>query len=207
MLFLLSGASASGKKTIARALGERLPNLQGYHENDLRHQWPEFASEQLTPWIDFALELESEGNDLVLGTQSPLGRVLAHPRSTELEGIAGCVLDCHDYVRLRRLERREVDPRWPIGQDHFCWAVFHRMHALDPQWEQRICRESQTEERQEHWEWARWTEWTAEDPRWDVYLLDTTNLPLEEAITTVAEWVESARSNGMALMRDNEWWR
>ena len=34
MLYLISGAAASGKKTIAMAVAQRLPNLSVHHDNE-----------------------------------------------------------------------------------------------------------------------------------------------------------------------------
>jgi hypothetical protein len=44
MLFLLSGAAASGKKTVARELITRVANLAARHENEI-------PSSGQSPWI------------------------------------------------------------------------------------------------------------------------------------------------------------
>ena len=92
-------------------------------------------------WIERAIECEREGKDLLLPAQSPLGEVLASPRAIELSAIAACVLDCHDQERTTRYAQRPFDPRWPMGMDMLCWAAFHRMHAVNPQFEQRVLRD------------------------------------------------------------------
>ena len=202
MLYLISGAAASGKKTIARAVAQRLPNLTGHHDNERASLTGEERITNLEGWVEDALGLERDGIDLVLASQSPLGEVLASPRAIELEGIAPCLLDCHDFVRMDRWIERGVHPDWPIGMDHFCWAVFHRLHARDPQYEQRVMLDREVDGPV----WSRWTDWEHDDPRWDVFIHDTTDEQLETTVGTVARWIDSIRADGASLKKEDEWW-
>ncbi len=203
MLFLISGAAASGKKSVARAVAERLPRLEAHHDNERPAQTGDERLSHLELWVEDALRLEGEGADLVLAAQSPLGELLASPRAIELEGIAACLLDCHDYVRLDRWVERGVHPDWPVGQDHFFWAVFHRMHARDPQWEQHVLlqRESRGSV------WSRWTAWQRDDPRWNVLVHDSSDEDMETTTRVISEWIQSVRENGHPLERRSEWWK
>ena len=202
MFFLLSGSSASGKKTIAREVAKRLPNLEGYHDNRFAGDWGLDRLANLDRWVEMAIRLEDDGVDLVIGGQSPLGELLASPRAIELEGIAPCLLDCHDFVRWERILELGIDPDWPIGMDTFCWAVFHRMHARDPQWEQHVC----TDREHEPSIWSRWLDWSKDDPRWNVFIHDSTEEDLETTIQRVVKWIESVRGDRAPLMREDEWW-
>lgn len=203
MLFVISGAVAAGKSTIAKAAAERAQDLVLLEEDKLPASTGEERLNNLAYWIEEALSIEHGGGDAIFGTQSPLGEVLASPRAVELEGIAPCLLDVHDFVRLDRWVERGVHPDWPVGMDHFCWAAFHRLHARDPRFEQRVM----LDRADENSVWDRWTGWTADDPRWDVFILDTTDIGLESVVRRVMEWIERVRAEGPPLMRSREWWR
>jgi hypothetical protein len=92
MLYLLSGAAASGKKTVARHLTARLTNPVAHHENEIPATTSHGRMANMEQWIEQALALEADGVDLLLLAASPLGEVLASPRAPELAGIAACLL-------------------------------------------------------------------------------------------------------------------
>lgn len=202
MLYLMSGAAASGKSTISRAVAERVPNLVSFEEAQRQVATTEDRLTNLDLWIGDVLEMESRGQDVIFGSQSPLGEVLASPRAIELEGIAPCLLDVHDFARIERWEGRGVDPAWPMTMDHFCWAAFHRLHARDPRYEQRVI----TTRELPGFEWSRWTGWNSADPRWDVSIHDSTGEDLERTTGTIVRWVQTVRANGTALSREGRWW-
>lgn len=202
MLYLISGAAASGKTTISKAVADRVPELAFLEEDERLAETGEGRLSNLELWIEDALTLEARGKDAVFGSQSPLGELLASPRAIELEGIAPCLLDAHDLVRMDRWIEGGVHPDWPIGMDHFCWAAFHRLHARDPQFEQRIMLDRDHERSL----WHRWTGWTADDPRWDVFVYDSTAHDVEATTEAVTAWIHSVRENGAPLMREDEWW-
>lgn len=202
MLYLLSGAAASGKKTVARALIARVDHLVAHHENEIPATTGQRRMANMERWIDTALDLEANGVDLLLLAASPLGEVLASPRATELSGIAACLLDCHDHERSRRIAEREPDPQWPFGMDTLCWAAWHRMHAIDPQWEQRVIVEPESA----HYHWDRWTGWDRDDPRWRIELIDTTRQSVGETVDAVAAWIARVRRSGTPIARDRAWW-
>jgi hypothetical protein len=202
VLYLISGAVAAGKTTIARSVADRLPNLVLLEEDRRPATTGEERLSNLEQWIEDALALEAKGKDAVFGSQSPLGEVLASPRAVDLEGIAPCLLDAHDFVRMDRWVERGVHPEWPIGMDHFCWAAFHRLHARDPQFEQRVMLDRAAERSI----WSRWTDWTADDPRWDIFICDTSTADLETTIGLVSTWIERVRNEGTPIMRTRRWW-
>jgi len=76
------------------------------------------------------------------------------------------------------------------------------MHAIDPQWEQRVIRDAF----REHYAWDRWCHWTPEDPRWRVKLVDTTTQSVTETVDTVAGWITRVRLHGTPLARAAAWW-
>ena len=202
MLYLLSGAAASGKKTLAPIVSTRVTNLVFHHENEIPATDRRGRMANMEQWLEKTATYESNGKDLLLLAASPLGEVLASPRATELTGIAACLLDCHDHERSRRHVHRPVDPRWPFGMDTLCWAAWHRMHAVDPQFEQRVIRAPEVSQ----YAWERWSGWSKGDPRWSVEVVDTTSEPVAHSAERVVTWIERTRANGPSLSRAGRWW-
>ena len=97
---------------------------------------------------------------------------------------------------------RAPDPRWPFGMDTLCWAAWHRMHAIDPQWEQRVLRNEAVAQ----YHWDRWSSWRPGDPRWQVTVVDTTALTVPQAVDRVSAWIERTRSEGTTLRHGTRWW-
>lgn len=202
MLYLISGAVASGKTTIGQAVTTRIADIVYLEEGTRPARDGEGRLRNLELFIEDALALEGEGKDALFGSQAPLGEVLASPRAIELKGIAACLLDAHDFTRFDRWEARGVHPDWPLGMDHFCWAVFHRLHARDPKYEQRVLlsREHPSSV------WERWTNWTSGDPRWEVFICDSTAQDVDDTTEAVANWIASVRRTGAPLQRSQRWW-
>lgn len=86
--------------------------------------------------------------------------------------------------------------------DHFCWAAFHRLHARDPQYDQRVLLDQPGSAQA----WERWTHWTAADPRWSVPIFDSSSLDFAATVDLVSAWVASVENSGPALRRDARWW-
>lgn len=202
MLYLLSGAAASGKKTLAPIVSTHVTNLVVHHESEIPATDRRERMANMEEWLNRAATYEASGKDLLLLAASPLGEVLASPRATELTGIAACLLDCHDHERSRRHAHRPIDPRWPFGMDTLCWAAWHRMHAIDPQFEQRVIRAPEVSQ----YAWERWISWPKGDRRWCVELVDTTTEPVSKSAERVAAWIERTRANGTPLSRAARWW-
>jgi len=202
MFFLISGAAASGKSTVARNLADRLENLV-CHDYDERIVMDNHTRcQQLEEWIQMALVHRQEGQDFLLTSHSPLGELLACPSAPRLDGIAACLLDCRDPVRIQRMRGRGIDPRWPPSQDTLNWAAWHRMHAWDPQWEQRVIKGNGSPEH----DYGRWTDWLQTDPRWKVRVIDTTEMDIEQVLTLVSDWVKSERIGVPLLSPATKWW-
>ena len=116
MFFLVSGAAAAGKSTIARRIPNLLPNVE-CHDSDEEPAPDEYLRcSTLEEWIVLALKAQREGRDFLLAAQSPLGELLACPSAAELDGISACLLDCSDTTRIARIRARGIEPRWPPTQ-------------------------------------------------------------------------------------------
>jgi hypothetical protein len=200
MFFLVSGAAASGKSTVAKHLPSRLDNLI-CHDHDERKAIDEHTRcQQLEEWIQLALTHQQEDQDFLLTSHSPFGELLACPSAQRLAGTTACLLDCSDPVRIQRMRNRGFDPRWPPTQDVPNWASWHRMHAWDPQWEQRVVVGNGSPKHT----YDRWINWKQTDERWQVSVIDTTAANVEMMLDEVAEWVSLAREN-VSLLTLGTW--
>ncbi|PRY12065.1 hypothetical protein [Kineococcus rhizosphaerae] len=192
VLFHASGSSCAGKTTVLPAL-RRLPSLAVHDADELGvpsdadTAWRQSSLER---WVRFALERQAEGVDLLLAGQSPLGELLACPSAPRLDGLAVCLLDVEDDVRLARLRARDGD-RWDAAAlDAFVgWGRWHRAHAADPRHHPEVVTTG-------GWapmRWDRWSDWTAGDPRWAVETLDTTRTGPDAVAGRLAGWVTRRR--------------
>jgi hypothetical protein len=207
VLFLVFGASASGKTTLVRDVVALVDRVEAHDFDELEPPpgadtaWRHRA---YTHWLSRALDLEGKGTALLLCGQTPLGEVLAAPAATELEALSACLVDCDDPTRAARLEGRgstwfartagalQSDYTWPEWVSrHLMWADWLRRHAADPTWRPDVIRIPETE-REMHW--GRWSGWTRGDPRWQVHTIDTTKTPPPVAAERLAAWIAAERA-------------
>ncbi len=202
MFYLISGAAATGKKSVVRILKDKLENIECHDFNEKPVK--DGTSRRIVneEWVQIALEAQKNGKDFLLSAQSPFGEILACPSVIELEGIKCCLLDCHDFVRVDRYLDRPQFKEWPLGMDTLCWAVFHRMHAHDPQWEQRVVVDKDLPE----YGWNRWTSWQKGDDRWDVKIIDTTENEMNYTANLVQDWILKEKKKQQALTPETKWW-
>lgn len=202
MFFLMSGAAASGKTTLARALAGQVAGLECHDADAIPATTGQERWQNLEQWVQRALRAQRQGADFLLTSHSPLGELLTCPSAPQLAAIAACLLDCDDLIRIARMRARGIDPRWPPVQDSFNWASWHRLHAADPQWEARVIGQ-----------WcpfphhlARWSAWTQGDPRWRVTRMDTSSLTAGETVQVVRDWIRTARTEPGLLGASTRWW-
>lgn len=194
MLFLLWGASGSGKTTVLRALSEDLPGFAVHDFDEVgvppdagaawRHETAEW-------WIRRALDEQAADRHLLLAAQLPFGELLACPSAPVLDGIAGCLIDCGDYERIDRIRARGAGAE-AATQDTLCWAAWLRMHARDPQWRPDVITDNGGTEMR----WERWQDWTAGDPRWRTSRIDTTDRTVSDTVQAVRTWIERVLLEG-----------
>jgi hypothetical protein len=202
MFILITGAAASGKSTYARLLPEHLTGVECHDADEMVTEDSNTRCAQLELWVQLALEAQGRGDDFLLTTHSPLGELLAAPSAPGLDGIAACLLDCPDPARLARIHGRGIDPRWPPTVHTFNWAAWHRRHARDPRWLPRVIDRNGPPTHR----YDRWRTWTADDPRWHVYVLDTSSLTPRQTVPILLEWVELTRRKPARLSPSTRWW-
>lgn len=192
MLFVLTGASCSGKSEIAAVLS----GAPGLVVRDFdEHGVPALPSNawrqrKLERWVRLAVEAQHDGLDFLLSAPSPLGEVLATPSADRLDGIAVALIDVADAEREARLEERSPGVLDETGRAAILdWARWHRGHAADPRFEpERLSRDSATGMR-----WDRWAEWRAGDPRWTTTVIDTTDGDARASSEQAAAWIRTGR--------------
>jgi hypothetical protein len=197
VLFLLFGSSAAGKTFVLNELRGRMANLAIHDFDEIGvprgadTAWRHRADEQ---WVRRALEYQTEGADLLLAGQTPLGELLAVPSAPRLEAVSACLIDCDDLTRVERLSAR--GPEWferTSGdlEDYLNWAAWMRGHAADPCWRPDVIRHAATENEME---WSRWSGWKAGDARWRVRVIDTSAIPVGQVADELVEWIGEERA-------------
>ena len=202
MLFLISGAAATGKTSAVRILKDKLDNFECHDFDATPVKDGTNRREVNEEWVQKALKAQENGKDFLLSAHTPLGELLACPSAIKLYGIKCCVLDCHDFVRVERYLARVQSEEWPLCMDPLCWAVFHRMHAHDPQWEQRVVVDKELPD----FGWKRWTNWQKGDERWDVKIIDTTENEMDYTANLVQDWILEEKQKSQALTPETKWW-
>jgi hypothetical protein len=199
VLFLLFGASCSGKTTTLDQLRGRRPPRLAIHDHDEIGvpPAPDTAWRQRTieDWLVRVLEYQGQGVDVLLAGQTPFAELFAEPSAPLLNGAAACLVDCDDATRNRRLDAvAAVEPWWQTTpysrQDYLNWAALMRRHVQDPQHGLDVVRANAWPEMR----WERLDGLTADDPRWRVHTVDTSSAPPKQVADDVLAWIERERA-------------
>jgi hypothetical protein len=187
MLYLVTGASGSGKTACLDILRQRNPQVVWCDFDEVgvptnadkvwRHRTTEY-------WLQRAIQNQVKGLDTCINGNIILGEVLACPSASKINQLAVCLLDCSDVVRIDRLRAKGSNG---ANMEMLCWAAWQRMHAVDPQWYQNTIREDGAPEMR----WERWENWQRGDPRWQTCVLDTTTLTIAEVAEAILQWMSS----------------
>ncbi|MDQ6741928.1 MAG: hypothetical protein M3Z97_03335 [Candidatus Dormibacteraeota bacterium] len=122
--------------------------------------------------------------DVLYAGQSPLGELLACPIATEFAGIAPCLLDCRDSIRIQRVRSRgwQNDIR---ESDLLRWSTWMRLHAVDSQHDQSVLVAGGAPGLR----WETWNRWQRGDPRWRVNVIDNSHQDLAATIERLLAWI------------------
>lgn len=182
-VYIVSGASGSGKTSIIPDLKKQLGNSFSLYDFDdigvpktPDKKWRQKSTEL---WLQKILQ---QGNEACLLGQVVLGEILSCPSAKYMDRVKFCLLDVFDYERILRLKQRNTHG---VDQHMLNWAAWLRMHLFDPQWMQQVIKD-------ECWDGLDFTRWDQLD-NWnnfaDVRLLDTTNVPIINVAENVAQWI------------------
>jgi hypothetical protein len=202
MFYLITGAAASGKSTMSKLLKRELRDVYCHDSDEILVTVEKERCETLETWIVRAVKAQKEGKDFLLAAHSPLGELLASPSAIKLDGISACLLDCNDFVRTERYRSRPQMEEWPLNQDTLCWAVWQRMHSIEPEWEQHVIVKPD----QADFKWDRWTSWEKGDKKWDVKIIDSSYLPQEETLKILIDWINAKKKEENHLTVESKWW-
>lgn len=206
MFFVVMGASGAGKSAALSGLQVLHPQIVWYDFDalgvpaDADKKWRQRTTEQ---WLKIASEHQAQGQDVGLCGGAIFGEILACPSAPLVTGIAGCLLDCNDVVRIDRLRGRNAHDDG-ISQDMLCWAAWQRMHAVDPQWRQDVIREDAEPSMQ----WQRWEQWQRGDARWQIWTFDTTHVLINEVVKSLSAWALQEKQQCIAShgSLQGQWW-
>jgi hypothetical protein len=189
MVFFVTGAGGSGKTTCLPYLRRLLPQMIFCEfdafgvPRDAGNMWRQQMTEY---WLQQALVHQAEGRDTIILGGARLGEILASPSAPKVNGISVCLLDCGDVVRIDRLRARGGrGAAKGASQGVLNSAAWLRLHAVDPQWKPDLIKMDSAPGMQ----WARWETWQRGDPRWQVWVLETTVIPPDEVAKRIAGWV------------------
>jgi hypothetical protein len=186
MLFLIMGASGSGKSSSLTGLKQQRPDIDWRDFDDAPKHPTSTAERQLTTeyWLKVATQNQKIGISTGIVGTIVLGEALACPSASEIEGVHALLLDCADVVRIDRIRARDGSGASCASQEMLCWAAWLRMHASDPQWRQDVIQSEGALEMN----WRSWSSWNKDDARWNVNVLDNTSLSVEQTTSALVAW-------------------
>ena len=189
MLYLVMGASGSGKSSCLSGLKQRRPDIDWRDFDDAPQHPTSPADRQLVTkyWLQLAVENQLKGLSTGIAGTIVFGEVLACPSAAGLEGVHALLLDCADVLRVERIRSRDGYQAKGASQEMLCWAAWLRMHASDPQWRQDVIQAQSAPEM----DWSAWSSWQRGDARWDIRVLDNSFLTVEETVDALVPWIMS----------------
>lgn len=186
MLYIVTGASGSGKTACISFLKDKIPNMVIHDFDEIGvpdnpdKVWRQESTEK---WLQVYLK-NSEAKFCICG-QIVLGEILACPSIKRIGKINILLLDVSDIERIKRLRLRNT---YGVSQDMLNWSSWLRMHHYDPQWHQNVIKS-------DCWQDLVFSEWESKDT-WDelafTSIFDTTNLPIEQVSAHILNWLKTS---------------
>lgn len=204
MLFLVSGASGTGKSTVREMLTPSLgTDFEAIELRDLGTtenvtiQWRQEMAEAAA--IRAAAIAPSGKHLLLSGDPVTAGEVVAAPSAAETGGIAACILDIAPSAQTHRLTQRGDPPE--LLPQHHAFAQWMREHATDPLSRSEVLTDQGSPEMR----WGRLEAAHADRSLWRIHLIDTSTRSPHEVASLVSEWIHDALTNQALVMRPETW--
>ncbi len=188
MFFLVTGASGAGKTTVRKLIGEEFADVLEVAELGMLGSNPkwdiEWRHRMVERAVQKAIEAQREGKHFLLcGDPVPPGEVWAAPSADRLDRLNVCLLDAAEKAQTARLLERGDDPKY-IGH-HVAFADWMRQHVVDQHHRPEVIM-------QNAWPQMRWDRWVgdgANQPPWNSYIIETSELQPPEVARLVAQWL------------------
>jgi hypothetical protein len=192
MLLLVTGASGAGKSTVRSLIAPKLGDtVECIELGDVTAvpraptiAWRQRATEIV---VRRAVELQTQHRHVLLsGDPVAAGEVLAAPSADQLDRIAVCLLDVDRTAQTTRLRSRGDDPA--LFVHHVAFAEWMREHARDPCHRPEVLTTNGWDEMR----WERWTNNEQSPQSWQMAVIDTSSLTVEQVAEDVLGWCRLA---------------
>ncbi len=202
MFFLVSGAAASGKTTVSKNLPARLENLE-CHDGDEKKPVDEFTRcQQLEEWVQAALITSPKGETFCSPANLHWASCWpAHRPASWQVSRPVCWIAATRFASVVSENEESIPGGRPTST---CSIGRHGIACMPgiPNWEQAVITKNGPSDHA----YDRWTHWTQADARWQVSVIDTTDLDIDQMLDRIADWVTAERCKAQRLTPGAMWW-
>lgn len=198
MIYFISGANGSGKRTLIPELRKIIGDEVSVYDfdeigviEDPDNRWRQESTEK---WLQKLLQ---ENKDACLVGQMVLGEILACPSAKHLGKINFCFLDVDDQERIKRLKKKNIK----VNQNMLNWSSWLRMHHQDPQWTQHAIKDNCWNEL----DFKAWDHLENWDSKANVMTLDTSDQTIPQVAKAIADWVLEFDEKSVQLIPDTNY--
>lgn len=186
MIYVITGASGSGKTTCIPYIQKQLPEYKVVDFDDIGVPecadkiWRQVSTEK---WLQHALLQE---RPMVICGQMVIGEIISCPSFHKIKKLEGYLLDCADIQRINRLRKRDT---YGANQDTLNWSAWLRLHHTDPAWEKHVITENAWEEL-DFKGWSTIKSW--EEAGLVLNTLNTSRIGKEKVANQLVQWIKQS---------------